>query len=196
MNKQNLHKIKWFEKGFEILKASGAGDLTIQNLTDKLDKTKGAFYHHFKNRDDYSEQLLQFWEEKQTTDIIKLSQQEKTFDAINRQLTKLSRDNTDLGIEVAIRAWALRDPLARAFQERVDNIRLKFLNNLFSLLANDSERIKFISLIRYCFYIGSHQIIPGMDKKTYKNALDTLIHMIETYVSATGIKKEVEEGRL
>jgi AcrR family transcriptional regulator len=183
MNDKNLHKIQWFEKGFEILKATGAADLTIQNLTEKLHKTKGAFYHHFKNRDDYSEQLLRFWEEKQTTDIIQLSRQEKTFDAINRQVTQLSIKNTDLGIEVAIRAWAIRDPLARTFQERVDKIRLKFLNSLFAMLTKNPETTERIALIRYCFYIGSHQILPGVDKATYTRALDTLVDMIETYVS-------------
>lgn len=193
MNNKRLHKDSWFKQGFEILKTSGAADLTIQNLTGKLNKTKGSFYHHFKSRDDYSEQLLQFWEEKQTTDIIRLSEQEQTFDDINRQLTKLSRENTDLGIEVAIRAWALRDPLARAFQERVDQIRLTFLNNLFSLLTDDPEKIQLIALIRYCFYIGSHQIIPGTDKETYKNSLEMLIDMIETYVEQNGIKKETVE---
>ena len=186
MNDKNANKIKWFEKGFEILKATGAADLTIQNLTAKLDKTKGAFYHYFKNRDDYSEQLLRFWEEKQTTDIIALSGQEITFDAINRELTQLSVKNTDLGIEVAIRAWAIRDPLARAFQERVDQIRLAFLNRLFSLLVDDHEISRRIALIRYCFYIGSHQILPGIDKPTYTKALDTLISMIETYASGVG----------
>ncbi len=195
MNKKILHKKTWFEKGFEILIASGAADLTIQNLTQKLNKTKGSFYHHFKNRDDYSEQLLQFWEEKQTTDIIKLSEKEVSFEGINRQLTKLSHENTDIGIEVAIRAWALRDPLARVFQERVDHARLAFLNQLFALLASDPEKIELIALIRYCFYIGSHQIIPATNKETYKNSLNTLIEMIEIYVAHKGIKIEMGEDQ-
>ncbi|MCG8642358.1 MAG: TetR/AcrR family transcriptional regulator [Desulfobacterales bacterium] len=193
MTIKRRHKEIWFEQGFHILKTRGAADLTIQNLTQRLGKTKGAFYHHFKNRNDYSEQLLQFWEEKQTTLIIALSQQEDTFRGINDKLTKLSLENTDLGIEVAIRAWALRDPLARAFQERVDKIRLDFLNSVFALLTRDPDQVKTIALIRYCFFIGSHQIIPGMAPETYTRSLATLIEMIETHVEKNGaplFKKE------
>jgi AcrR family transcriptional regulator len=177
-----LNKTAWFEQGFNILKASGAADLTIESLTKRLNKTKGSFYHHFKSRDDYFKKLLKFWEEKQTFDIIEISKQEKSFKGINSTLLKLSKENMDPEIEVAIRAWALRDPLAREFQERIDNQRLGFLRSMFSLMTDDPEQVEMISLIRYCFYIGSHQIIPAIDEKTYKKKLDALMEMFETYV--------------
>ena len=53
----------WLVEGFTILKDTGAAGLTIKNLTTRLNKSKGSFYHHFKNRDDYSEKLLAYWEE-------------------------------------------------------------------------------------------------------------------------------------
>lgn len=97
-------------------------------------------------------------------------------------MTKLSLGNTDLGIEVAVRAWALRDPLARAFQERVDKIRFDFLNSVFALITRDPDQAKTIALIRYCFFLGSHQIIPGMNPEAYTRSLATLIEKIETHV--------------
>lgn len=179
---KKLTKKAWFDKGFEILKASGAADLTIENLTRKLNITKGSFYHHFKSRDDYFEKLLGFWEKKQTFDIIEIRKQEKTFKGINETLLKLSKANMDPGIEVAVRAWALRDPLARTYQERIDNQRVGFLRAMFSLMTDDPEQVEMISVIRYCFYIGSHQIIPAIGEETYKKKLDALMEMFETYV--------------
>ncbi len=55
-----LNKIAWFEQGFEILKTKGAADLTIENLTTRLNKTKGSFYHHFKSRNNYFEKFFSF----------------------------------------------------------------------------------------------------------------------------------------
>lgn len=179
---KKLTKKAWFEQGFNILKASGAADLTIENLTRKLSITKGSFYHHFKSRDDYFEKLLAFWEKKQTFDIVEIRKQEKTFKGINETLLKLSKDNMDPGIEVAIRAWALRDPLARAYQERIDKQRIGFLEAMFSLMTDDPAQVQMISLIRYCLYIGSHQLIPAMDETTYRSNLDALMEMFETYV--------------
>ena len=88
---KKLNKTAWFEQGFKILKTRGAAELTIENLTKKLNKTKGSFYHHFKSRDDYFKKLLEFWEEKQTFDIIEIKKQKKTFNAINETLLRLSK---------------------------------------------------------------------------------------------------------
>ncbi|MBT6338355.1 MAG: TetR/AcrR family transcriptional regulator [Desulfobacula sp.] len=186
---KKLNKVAWFEQGFNILKTFGAADLTIENLTNKLNKTKGSFYHHFKNRDDYFEKLLGFWEKKQTFDIEEIRKQEKSFEGINSTLLKLSKKNMDPDIEVAIRAWALRDPLARSFQERIDNQRLGFLRAMFSLMTDDPEQVEMISLIRYCFYIGSHQLIPSIDEKIYKEKIAALMEMFETYVELNKSKK-------
>jgi len=48
-----------------------------------------------------------------------------------------------------------------------------------------------ISLIRYCFYIGSHQIIPAIDELAYKKKLDTLMEMFETYVNLNKLEKNM-----
>jgi len=96
----------------------------------------------------------------------------------------------DPEIEVAIRAWALRDPVARTFQERIDQQRLGFLKAMFSLMTDDPEQVEMISLIRYCFYIGSHQIIPAVDEKNYRKKLDALMEMFETYVRLNSPSKE------
>ncbi|MCD4721482.1 MAG: TetR/AcrR family transcriptional regulator [Desulfobacula sp.] len=189
---QKLNKAAWFEQGFNILKTSGAADLTIENLTKSLNKTKGSFYHHFKNRDDFFKKILEFWEAKQTFDIIQIQKQEKTFKSINATLLKLSKENMDPDVEVAIRAWALRDPLVRIFQKRIDNQRMGFLQAMFSLMTDDHEQVEMISLIRYCFYIGSHQIIPAIDEQTYKKKLDALMGMFETYIELNKSKKNYE----
>ncbi|MBU0973311.1 MAG: TetR/AcrR family transcriptional regulator [Proteobacteria bacterium] len=172
-------KTPWFDQGFKLLKTAGAAGLTIENLTRAMGKTKGAFYHHFKNRHDYSQKLLEQWEEKQTGDIIRDSQVQKTLETINDALVTLSEKAMDPETEVAVRAWALRDPLARKFQERIDTRRVDFLKTMFSLMTRDPDQVEFFSLIRYCFYIGSHQIIPTMDEDRYKQNLTALMKMFE-----------------
>jgi len=190
---KKLNKTAWFDQGFKILKTKGAADLTIETLTKKLHKTKGSFYHHFNSRDDYFEKLLEFWEKKQTFNIQKIKKQKKTFNDINETLLALSKKNMDPDIEVAIRAWALRDPLARTFQERIDSQRMGFLRAMFSLMTDDPGQAEMMSLIRYCFYIGSHQIIPAIDEQTYKKKLGSLMEMFETYVDLNTSKKDIQE---
>ena len=174
-------KQEWLTQGFVILKTQGAAGLTIDNLTTAMGRTKGAFYHHFKNRQDYSRRLLELWEERQANEIIRISKQKKTFNDINQTLVDLSEKAMDSEIEVAIRAWALRDPLAREFQERIDTHRTKFLAELFSLMTDTPGHAELFAVIRYCFYIGSHQMIPALDDHTYREKLAELTRMFFLY---------------
>lgn len=179
-------KAQWLDQGFKLLKAQGAAGLTIENLTRLMKRTKGAFYHHFKNREDYSRQLLELWEERQANEIIRISKQKTTFGEINKTLIHLSEKAMDPKIEVAIRAWALRDHLAREFQERIDRHRVQFLEEMFSLITQSNDQAALFAMIRYCFYIGSHQIIPAMDDTLYKTRLKQLTHMFTLYSQEKG----------
>ena len=59
-------KQDWLVAGLTLLGSTGSPDLTIDQLTDYLGVTKGSFYHHFKNYQDYVEQMLTFWGEHYT----------------------------------------------------------------------------------------------------------------------------------
>lgn len=183
---QTSSKTDWLEKGFALLKTHGEAGLTIENLTRGLKRTKGAFYHHFQNREEYSRQLLELWEERQANEIIRISKQKKTFKEINQTLVDLSEKAMDPNIEVAVRAWALRDPLAREYQERIDRHRTLFLEEMFRLMTRDKNQAALFAMIRYCFYIGSHQIIPAMDSALYKTRLGELTRMFALYAETKG----------
>lgn len=175
------NKTTWLDQGFTILKQRGAAGLTIDTLTAAMNKTKGAFYHHYKSREDYSRKLLEVWEERQANEIIRISKQKTTFEEINQTLIDLSEKAMDPQIEVAIRAWALQDPLAREFQERIDQHRVAFLEEMFGLMTPTRSQAMLFALIRYCFYIGSHQIIPALKETEYRDRLSQLTRMFTLY---------------
>ncbi|MCG8567804.1 MAG: TetR/AcrR family transcriptional regulator [Desulfobacterales bacterium] len=182
---KTLDKSHWIQQGFRILTQSGAAGLTIENLTRALKRTKGSFYHHFKNRDEFLRALLGQWEESQALEIIRHSRKEKTFDTINQALVTLSGQAMAPEIEVAVRAWAHRDPLAREFQERIDARRVAFLEKLFFLITEDQTQAARFARIRYCFYIGTHQMIPPMDPLTYEEQLDSLTRMFKREIASS-----------
>src|SRR5260370_40582261 len=69
-------KRKWLKEGLDLLEETGAEALTIEALTSRLDVTKGSFYHHFNNYQDFKESLLVFWEEEGTLQIIQVAEKE------------------------------------------------------------------------------------------------------------------------
>ena len=63
-------KRDWWIAGIQILTETGPSGLTIDNLCQQLEVTKGSFYHHFGGIEDFKERLLAYYEAEGTLDII------------------------------------------------------------------------------------------------------------------------------
>ncbi len=176
---KRLTKEQWFKEGMKVLEAHGSAGLTIDELTKRLNVTKGSFYHHFKNRITFSEELLGYWEQQMTLGIINASRRVVDFDERNKKIMDLSNKPSTYKREVAIRAWALRDPVARAFQKRIDKQRLSFLTDLYDMFTKEKEQAELMAHIRYCFVIGAQQIIPSIKGKKLQFLLSELNHFFE-----------------
>jgi AcrR family transcriptional regulator len=168
-------KESWIRTGLDALSEEGPAGLRIDRLCGRLGVTTGSFYHHFKNIEDFKTKLLEHWEEEATNEIIDQAAKHSGSDTRD-QLLEIR--NLTAGIpkdpEVAIRAWALRDPLARAYQERIDRRRIESLEKLYSHYHPKGEarvRARFI----YCIFIGARQIIPPLKKKELDELYDTIV---------------------
>ena len=149
---------RWLQEGLALLEEAGAEALTIESLTSRLDVTKGSFYHHFKNYQDFKESLLVFWEEEWTLQIIQLAEREASppekLARVIQAALKPSR------LEVALRAWALQDELVRDHQQRIDQRRLAYLEELAYANTGDRLYAQQIAKVFYSIYVGSQHIIP------------------------------------
>ncbi len=149
---------RWLEEGLALLEAAGAEVLTIEALTSRLKVTKGSFYHHFKNYQDFKESLLVYWEEEGTLRTIQLAEREASpQDKLERVMQATLKPS---GLDVALRAWALQDGLVREHQRRIDQQRLAYLEAV--AYANTADRLHARQLARvfYSIYVGSQHIIP------------------------------------
>jgi AcrR family transcriptional regulator len=152
-------KMKWLEEGFSILGEQGAGFLNIETLTCRLGVTKGSFYHHFQNWQNYKESLLSLFENERTFKTINIAEQQISprdkFELIMK--TSLERSYQ---LEVAIRAWALLDPFVASYQQRIDEKRLEYLEEILWKNCNDRERSRDMARLFYSLHVGSQHLLP------------------------------------
>jgi len=152
-------KRKWLEEGLALLAEAGAAALTIELLTSRLGVTKGSFYHHFHNLQDYKEYLLSFYEDERTLQVIEnAEQQQLPLDRLERIIQATLHHPSQL--EVSMRAWALQDSFVQSYQQRIDQCRLAYLENLAFLICHDRERAHRISQLFYSIFVGSQHILP------------------------------------
>jgi AcrR family transcriptional regulator len=152
-------KRDWFLEGLNVLANAGATALTIEELAARLGVTKGSFYHHFHNIQDFKQGFLDFCESESTLQIFLSVEAEQTPQAkIDRLLDIVATEDTRL--EVALRAWALQDELARTYQQRIDTLRIAYLRQLCQAVVSDDATAETMAEMLYTIYVGSQQVVP------------------------------------
>ena len=165
---------KWLRAGFRILVKSGADAITIELLGKKLALSKGSFYHHFKNRDDYLNQLVAYWESSMTDWVIDTAELESHNHA--RRLVKLAELTSSVAampIERAIRHWARQNSKVKKALKRVEKKRCSYLHYL--LTEAGIEQPLLVSRIIYSIFIGAQYLDPPATHKEMLKMYEQII---------------------
>lgn len=156
-------KQDWIMAGVHLLAEHGASGLTIELLTAYMGLSKGSFYHHFKNQEDYKLALLELWEAEGTQQIIKQIEALSEPSAKLRRLLALAIEEHSAA-EVALRAWARQDATVHEFQARIDAQRLAYVQALCGELIPDPARAALMGQVLFLVFIGSQEVLPSLGK--------------------------------
>jgi AcrR family transcriptional regulator len=174
----------WIEEGFRILASEGDAGLTVDALCERLERTKGSFYHHFAGRPGYVEDVLAAWEQQATDRIIASGRSDapvkERLRAVNRQASELKNAR----LERAIRGWATREPLARRVQDRVDRKRLEFLIELCVARMEGPRAAEQLAKIIQLTLVGSQHVDPPFEGEELYRTLRFLDPLFD--VTGTG----------
>lgn len=112
----------YFAAGMDLLASGGVGAVTIARLCAELGVTKGSFYHHFRNVEDFRRQLLTHWSSERERQVLvaasAVSDPLERLEVLRRFAVSLHHE-----AEAAIRTWSRTDPEAWAVREKVDAAR-------------------------------------------------------------------------
>jgi len=152
-------KQDWLEVGLKILGQAGDSGLTIERMTDELGVTKGSFYHHFINVQDFKEQLISHWADQYISTSSSLPDEPEERQAILDMVMEEAFGSVTEP-EIAIRNWAQRDKMVRSFVERADSVRREFVLSVFQSMTKDESQALLMADMLSAMLIGSITILP------------------------------------
>ncbi len=155
---ETISKKEWLDEGIRILSNVHILDNhAIDNLINNLNQTTESFNLQFKDIKNYTEELMKYWEELNNISINKIKEVKGTPYA---KLHKVLRLILKLSIRtlIAIRAWALYDPIVREYQDEIDRNWIDYLNELFYSIYGNKERALNKAYKAYAGFIGYQQI--------------------------------------
>jgi AcrR family transcriptional regulator len=144
-------KKSWLDAALKALASGGIDRVRVESLAKNLGVTKGSFYWHFKDREQFLDELLNFWAEQSTQTVI-ANPNYPTDSKARVRAVAADIVRHDLGkLDPHIRSWTQYDKRRARVVAKIDKVRFEFLRDLFlaagfSIIGSD---LRAQSLYRY-----------------------------------------------
>jgi AcrR family transcriptional regulator len=154
---------RWIEAATEVLIDHGIDNVRVDVLAQQLRVTRGSFYWHFRDREDLLRRVLAAWREQATVQLtLRLESarndpREQLRDVISLPVRGRAAQRA-ARIELAIRAWARRDAMARQAMDEADGARLGYIAQLFSALGFGVAEARWRAFALYAYVVAESQI--------------------------------------
>ncbi|TFL15411.1 TetR/AcrR family transcriptional regulator [Pusillimonas caeni] len=149
----------WVDAALEVLVDKSIDSVRVDVLAKGLNVTRGSFYWHFKDRDALLRQLLTTWRNTMTEQLIdRFEHSDANAETLLGELLSLPfRGHAAIrsaSIELAIRAWARRNDMARQFVTEVDAKRLAYCAQCFVALGFSLHEANMRAFLLYSYVIN------------------------------------------
>lgn len=147
----------WLDEGIRRVAIKGLSDLNISEIADELAISKSSFYHFFNTKEEYLEQLIEYWEEEGTVNIIKYVLLQKN---LKQPITFLLNHTFTVNFEnervlQQFRAAAGTSTYLKNKVEEIDQIRISFLIAMLGQSSYSNGEIADKARQIYRFFLGT-----------------------------------------
>ena len=149
----------WIDAATDVLVDQGIDHVRVDVLARTLGVTRGSFYWHFKDRQDLLQHVLQAWRVHATEQVTyRFSNHESDPHALLRELISLPHRGRAAAraarIELAIRAWARRDEMARQAVDEADASRMSYQAQVFTQLGFSIAEARLRAFVLYSYDVA------------------------------------------
>lgn len=174
---------QWIEQGLAALASGGPDAVRVEALAAALGVSKGGFYGKFADRAALLDAMLDTWERESTSDV--RQRVEAQGGDARRKLRQAGAltFSTDrlLPIDLAVREWARRDPDVADRLQRVDEQRMSYLRELFTVILGDEpDEVEARSLMAFSLAIGHHFLAAGHEGRSRTDVLRRASRILES----------------
>jgi AcrR family transcriptional regulator len=151
----------WLATARSVLAEEGIAAVKVDSLAQRLGVTRGGFYHHFRDRADLLERLLEHWEEVALFLPPGRAPRDpaEALAVIDAQVRHLIEERDyDPRFDMAVRAWGQADATVAAAVERMDRRRIAALTRIFVALGCERLEAAIRARVLYFHQIGYYAI--------------------------------------
>jgi AcrR family transcriptional regulator len=173
-----LTKSEWLRHGLRTLALKGLGALKVGPMAAKLNVSRGSFYWHFRDIEDFRSQLLQSWQEISTDQIIdeldkRPGDPGRLRDLMHRAFSR------QRNLDRAVRAWAAQDKNVANIVAAVDSRRIARVARLLVEAGVDGERAAHRAAFIYWAFLGQSAVMDQRHASIPSDGLTDIVALFE-----------------
>ncbi|MEM6813012.1 MAG: TetR/AcrR family transcriptional regulator [Bacteroidota bacterium] len=161
-------KKDWIKLGYKLFSESGESGLNVDKMSRMLQCNKSSFYWHFKTKAEFINELVKYWTEIETEQIIE--EVEKILNAKERLETFLViafKNEPYLEFIFFLKRYAKSNTTIQKTIDKVDKRRLNFTAKLFEAIGYPNQESMIKAEIFYKYLIGHHEMIKNKKQPEY-----------------------------
>ncbi|AHH16930.1 putative transcriptional regulator, TetR family [Nocardia nova SH22a] len=169
----------WIDAGLAALEEHGPDAVRVEALAARLGVTRGGFYRQFRSRDELLEAMLDDWERRAVDEVLQQVEREggDPRDRMRRAgMLTFAEDLTPL--DLAIRAWARRDPTVAERLRKVDNARMDYLRSMLQSSGVAPDDVEAVALLAFSVMIANRLIKADHPGKSRDEVLVRARHLL------------------
>jgi AcrR family transcriptional regulator len=171
-----LTKVDWLTHGLRTLAHDGPGALKVGPMAAALNVSRGSFYWHFEDIEDFRTQLLQHWQETSTDQIIDALDARPGDPGRLRDLLHQAFGR-QLRLDRAVRSWAAHDKDVARMVAAVDDRRIARIARLLVDAGVDATRATHRAVFLYWAFLGQAAVADQRHTSLPKDALNDIAHL-------------------
>jgi AcrR family transcriptional regulator len=152
----------WIDAAIELLVDQGIDAVRVDALARQMGVTRGSFYWHFKDREDLLRAVLEAWRLVTTDNLTARLEQGGDARTQLRDVLSLPFRGKAAAraarIELAIRAWARRDAMARRYVDEGDASRIAYISQIFSSMGFAASEARHRAVMAYSLDVACSQL--------------------------------------
>jgi AcrR family transcriptional regulator len=170
----------WIEAATEVLVDHGIDHVRVDVIATQMGVTRGSFYWHFKDREELLRAVLSAWREHATIaltarlELARDNPRDQLRDVLTLPLRGKAAQKA-ARIELAIRAWARRDPMARFAVDEADAARVGYIAQIFSAAGFGLTEARYRATLCYGLLVAE-SLAPSLDQLT---SAEGRMHFVE-----------------
>jgi len=177
-------KSAWLKFGIESFSVSGIQGVNIEQMAKKLNCNKSSFYWHFKNRENFVNEMIQYWFNISTKPIINEVNTEEDPKIRFEIFINLSfKDKSRKDFMFHLRHLAETSIILTDLLTDLTNKRLMYTTLMIQGLGYEEEESKLKAEILLNFYLGWYELNKNKNPTTGEHDIEHAILLIKNFIN-------------